>query len=224
MYYVYLHKKPNGEIFYVGKGKGSRAHSIHSRNPHWRSTVKKYGFIVEIVESGLQEWYAYELEEQLTYYYGLKQDGGTLVNLCYGGGGNNGYIFTDNVKAIISNKNSGLGNGRSDKNIYKFVRINDNLEFEGTRLDFTNNYHISVHDLFTNSGTLSSMGWCLKENAHRLTKTKFDPKIYNFVHKDGEIISANRRDFKVKTGIDPRGLFRDLKYRNKSVKGWSLQD
>lgn len=224
MYYVYLHKKPNGEVFYVGKGKGSRANSIHSRNPYWKATVKKYGFIVEIIETGLQEWYAYELEEQLTYYYGLKRDGGTLVNLCYGGGGNNGYIFTEDVKATISSKNSGLGNGRSDKNIYTFIRVNDGLEFIGTRLDFTRNYNISVHDLFTNAGILSSMGWCLKENIHKITKTKFDPVVYNFVNTNGQVISANRREFKILTGIDPRGLFRNPKYRNKSVKGWSLQD
>lgn len=32
-FYVYIHVKPhNGEIFYVGKGKGKRAYYKHSRN------------------------------------------------------------------------------------------------------------------------------------------------------------------------------------------------
>lgn len=223
MYYVYLHKKPDGSVFYVGKGKGLRCYSVHNRNPMWNATVKKYGFTVEIVESGLQEWYAFELEASLTYYYGLRSEGGTLVNMCYGGGGNNGYVFTDDVKAVISSKNSGLGNGRSDKTIYTFVRVNDCLEFTGTRQDFTDEHGIKVYDLFNSSGVLSVMGWCLKENAHNLSKTKFDPTVFTFVHDDGRVVVANRRDFKSQIGIDPRGLFRSSKYRNKSVKGWSLK-
>lgn len=223
MYYVYLHKKPDGTVFYVGKGKGSRCNSIHNRNPVWKATVKKYGFTVEIVESGLQEWYAFELEEALTYHYGLKSDGGTLVNMCYGGGGNNGYVFTEDVKAVISKKNSGIGNGRADKKVYTFVRVCDKLEFTGTRQDFTAKYNINVSDLFRNVGILSSLGWCLRENIDKLSKTKFDPTAHTFVHVDGRIIAANRRYFKDITGIDPRGLFRSEPYRNKSVKGWSLQ-
>ena len=51
MYYVYLHKKPNGEVFYVGKGTKLRAWSKHGRNEHWNNIVKKYGeFAVEIVK------------------------------------------------------------------------------------------------------------------------------------------------------------------------------
>lgn len=223
MYYVYLHKKPNGEVFYVGKGKGSRAHSPHGRNPYWKAVVNKYGYFVEIVQSGLQEWYAYELEEQLTYYYGLKQDGGTLTNLCYGGGGNNGYVFTEAAKIRISEKLSGISNGRADKNIYTFVQVHNSLEVTCTRQEFTTTYKISVADLFKGK-VLTCLGWALKENISKINHIKYDSKIYNFIHTDGQIISSNRRDFKIKTGIDPRGLFRSLKHRNKSVKGWSIQD
>lgn len=223
MYYVYLHKKPNGEVFYVGKGKGSRAYSPHGRNPYWKAVVNKHGYFVEIVQSGLQEWYAYELEELLTYYYGLKQDGGTLVNLCYGGGGNNGYLFTDDVKSKISEKVSGIANGRSDKNIYTFVRLHDNLEETCTRQDFTYRYNISIADLFKGK-VLTCLGWTIKENLSKITCIKYDAKLYTFINNSGEIIVATRRDFKIKTGIDPKGLFKGLKYRNKSVKGWSLQD
>lgn len=223
MYYVYLHKKPDGSVFYVGKGKGNRAYSKHNRNPIWKATVKKYGYSVEIVEQGLQEWYAFELEELLTYYYGLKSDGGSLVNMCYGGGGNNGYLFTDSVKKVISLKNSGNGNGRSDKNIYSFIRLHDGLEFTGTRQEFTIQYKIKVSDLF-NSKALSTMGWILKENLLKVDKTKFDPTVFVFIHTDGSRIIANRRDFKKETGVDIRGLFRTPPNRNKMVKGWRLDN
>ena len=42
-YYVYVHKKPDGKIFYVGKGKNKRAWSISDRNNLWKKIVSKYG-------------------------------------------------------------------------------------------------------------------------------------------------------------------------------------
>lgn len=222
MYYVYLHKKPDGTVFYVGKGKGSRCNSIHNRNPMWKAIVKKYGFTVEIFQSGLQEWYAFELEEALTYHYGLRSDGGTLVNMCYGGGGNNGYVYTEDVKALISKKNSGIGNGRADKNVYTFVRISDNFKYIGTRQEFTNVYNISVCDIFKGK-VYTTLGWTIEGHLDKLTKVKFDPTLYTFVHQDGRTITANRREFKKQTDVDPKGLFKSEPHRNKSVKGWSLQ-
>ena len=71
MYYVYLHRKAtDGEVFYVGKGKNLRASSYKSRSTFWKSVVAKYGYYIEIVETGLQEWYAFELEKDLISYYG----------------------------------------------------------------------------------------------------------------------------------------------------------
>ena len=53
-FYVYLHKKKtNGEVFYIGKGRGARAWHKHSRNKFWKSVVEKHGHIVELVFEGL---------------------------------------------------------------------------------------------------------------------------------------------------------------------------
>ena len=38
-HYVYIHKGPDGQIFYVGKGVGDRAYS-KDRMPHWHHYVK----------------------------------------------------------------------------------------------------------------------------------------------------------------------------------------
>ena len=55
-YYVYLHRRgTDNEVFYVGKGKGRRAWHTWGRNKHWRNSVDKHGFFVDIVVDDLQE-------------------------------------------------------------------------------------------------------------------------------------------------------------------------
>ena len=83
-FYVYLHRKATtGEVFYVGKGAGRRAWRQCDRSEFWKRIAKKHGVIVEIHLSGLQEWYAFELEKQLIAYYGLAK----LANITEGGEG-----------------------------------------------------------------------------------------------------------------------------------------
>ena len=53
MFYVYLHKKPNGQIFYVGKGKGYRATQKSNRNAYWKRVVDKYGYNVTIFKDNM---------------------------------------------------------------------------------------------------------------------------------------------------------------------------
>jgi hypothetical protein len=100
MYYVYIHKKADtGDIFYVGKGCHGRAFSLDSRNPFWKNVVKKHGYTVEFIETGLQEWYAFELEKSLIDLYGRKDLGdGPLVNLTDGGDGASGHVWPDELK------------------------------------------------------------------------------------------------------------------------------
>lgn len=92
-FYVYLHRKAtNGEVFYVGKGNGVRAYGKNSRNRFWNYIVKKHGLVVDIAYQGLQEWYAFELEQELIAYYGRKDLGlGNLCNMTDGMEGASGY-------------------------------------------------------------------------------------------------------------------------------------
>jgi hypothetical protein len=93
-YYVYAHRKATtGEVFYVGKGYGNRAGSKRYRNQHWQNVVKKHGFTVEILESGLQEWAAFEIEIAFIALFGRMDLGnGKLVNQSDGGEGASGAI------------------------------------------------------------------------------------------------------------------------------------
>lgn len=89
-HYVYAHyKATTGEIFYIGKGSGcKRFKSSRQRSAWWKSVVAKHGFRVEIIQDGLQEWAALELECALIALHGRADLGlGPLVNLTDGGEG-----------------------------------------------------------------------------------------------------------------------------------------
>jgi hypothetical protein len=88
-YFVYLHRdRASGLPFYVGKGKGRRAHVQEGRHPDWTVKVESLpeGFDVEIVKDDLSEEEAYDLERELIREYGkARDDTGTLVNVTDGG-------------------------------------------------------------------------------------------------------------------------------------------
>jgi hypothetical protein len=106
-YYVYVHSKPSGEIFYVGKGSKNRITDKNNRNLHWVRVVEKYGYDSRTVVGGLQEWYAKELEIDLIAYYGRADLGyGPLVNETDGG---DGLTSEDAKKCYYNIKESGRG-------------------------------------------------------------------------------------------------------------------
>ena len=100
-FYIYQHRRAtDGKVFYVGKGHKGRAWSKDRRNAHWRNVVAKHGYTVEILEDGLQAWYAYEREVEVISK--LRESGCRLVNLTDGGDGVIGYEYTDEHRAKIS--------------------------------------------------------------------------------------------------------------------------
>jgi hypothetical protein len=93
------HKATTGQVFYIGKGDLARAHMKSGRSVLWKRTVAKHGLVVKIVQSGLQEWVAFELERDLVALHGRLDLGlGPLVNFTDGGDGVAGLIPSE--KAI----------------------------------------------------------------------------------------------------------------------------
>ena len=114
MAYVYLHTKPNGEIFYVGKGNGYRAYDKTNRNSHWKRTVAKYGYNISIFLDNLSDKKAYSVEMDLIEAIGLEN----LTNMNNGGEGvMTGLTFTDEHKRKISKALKG-------KKVSKEARLN----------------------------------------------------------------------------------------------------
>lgn len=72
-YYVYIHCRVNGDVVYVGKGKGNRAWAtkrtdpVHSRWMHY--CVQYEAPNVQIIERFLTEEEALKLETQLIEHY-----------------------------------------------------------------------------------------------------------------------------------------------------------
>jgi len=89
-HYVYLHRRPDsGEVFYVGKGQGDRAHRATSRNRHWRNVVAKAGQpLVQFVCRDMDEDLAFLAEVEAIDAH--RRRGAPLVNLTDGGEGVSG--------------------------------------------------------------------------------------------------------------------------------------
>lgn len=92
MFYTYIHKKPDGSVFYVGKGTGNRAFSHENRNVHWERTVVKYGMEVQILAYFDTEESAFREERLLIKSF--RDSGVELVNITDGGEGSAGYKWT----------------------------------------------------------------------------------------------------------------------------------
>lgn len=100
---VYIHKRPNGEPFYIGKGLLSRAYDFaSSRRTRWhKNIVNKYGrknIIVQVIPC-MYEKEAFELEK--IHIKIARDDGHNLANLTAGGEGATGRKVTKAQKAAL---------------------------------------------------------------------------------------------------------------------------
>jgi hypothetical protein len=104
---VYIHKRPDGSPFYIGKGTSIRAHDFApSRRTKWhQNIVAKHGrasIVVQIIPC-LNEQEAFELEK--AHISIMKTNGVVLANLTDGGEGASGRKPTEA-------QNAGLAKGR----------------------------------------------------------------------------------------------------------------
>lgn len=118
-FYIYAHINPlKNEIFYIGKGTGDRAYRKNHRSKWWKSTIDKYGYIIDIIESDLTEEKAFEREKFYIKRIGRRDLGtGTLINMSDGGtGGSSGRVWSEETKKKMSD---------SQKKIAKFGEENN---------------------------------------------------------------------------------------------------
>ena len=108
---VYIHKKPNGDIFYVGIGSEKRPYEKFRKNIHWRNITNKYpNYIIEIIEQNLTWENACIIEKQLIENYGRKCDGGVLCNITLGGDGAYGLKHSKKTKEKLKELSTGNKN------------------------------------------------------------------------------------------------------------------
>ena len=121
-FYIYAHINPLfNKIFYIGKGSNKRAWDKSNRNRYWHNTVKKYGYIIDILEENLTEDEAFEKEKRYIKRIGRKDLGlGSLVNMDDGGNGISGLKRSEEHKRKMSEsiKISWEKRGLSSSSIY----------------------------------------------------------------------------------------------------------
>ena len=115
-FYIYQHRKADtNEIFYVGKGKGTRLNQSKGRNQYWHRVVAKHGFVAEYIAQNLDEELAFLAEMEAIDVY--RRRGIKLVNVTDGGEGASGYKHTAKHKANLKgNKNGATSWGMTFKN------------------------------------------------------------------------------------------------------------
>jgi len=106
VFYTYAHTKPDGTIFYIGKGTGNRAWKKSNRNRHWSNIVNKHGrFEVEILANWSTEQEAFEHEALLIFCF--RKMGYVLANMTNGGEGISGLKLTEEHKRKIGDAHRG---------------------------------------------------------------------------------------------------------------------
>jgi len=106
VFFTYAHYKPEGGLFYIGKGKRRRAYAMDGRNSHWQNIVNKYGRPhVELLARWDTEAEAFEHEKVLIACF---QDMGyVLANKSKGGEGPSGYKFAPHQIKNLSDAHLG---------------------------------------------------------------------------------------------------------------------
>ena len=97
---TYAHYKPDGSMFYIGKGSVSRAYSKLGRNIVWNRIVKKHGGF----ETKILAWWKTEKEafdHEVFLIETFRQMGINLVNIAEGGKGSKGFRHSDEFKSLV---------------------------------------------------------------------------------------------------------------------------
>lgn len=107
-FYGYIHCRPDGTPFYVGKGDDRRLRRVHrANNPHHANIVKKYGagsILVGSLECS-RESIAFDLERGLIKR--LRAMGLEITNMTDGGEGVSGFVMSDEAKERMRAKKIG---------------------------------------------------------------------------------------------------------------------
>jgi hypothetical protein len=204
MYYIYCHIDPETcKIFYIGKGTKNRSRSLQGRsNIHKNKLAKlqKCGWTMQdiariLYENIESEQVAYNLEKEYIKQYGLRSEGGVLLNLQQGGQGassgqynNNyrhdleeeafimllreGYDITDISNKLKVNKYTFKRRFYPDKTLRQYCDSHSIVKYNHmTRLDITEELFVKY---LKEQRTNKEIGKLLKINVNTL-KSKFYP-------------------------------------------------
>lgn len=120
-FYTYIHCRPDGTPFYVGKGFGKRAYLLKRRNPMHSNILAKYGNTIKIyVFNCDSEQQA--LSDEVLQIRQLRSEGYSLANITDGGDGVTGLVLSEEARKKISNRNKGR-KATAEENAAKSARM-----------------------------------------------------------------------------------------------------
>lgn len=123
MYYTYLHCKPDGTPFYVGKGSGNRSHDlVNNRNIHHSNIVAKYGSNNIQIFVFTRESENDAFLDEICQIEQLRRDGYDLCNITDGGEGISCMRHSDETKKKISS--SMIGHKGSERQRLAAIEAN----------------------------------------------------------------------------------------------------
>lgn len=102
VFYTYLHCRPDGTPFYVGKGSGKRSHWFYQRTKHHNHIIAKYGIEnigVFVFPCESEEQAFVDEQHQIAQ---LRREGAKLCNLTDGGEGKSGFIPSQETRQKMS--------------------------------------------------------------------------------------------------------------------------
>lgn len=100
MFFTYAHSKPDGTLFYIGKGTQKRAYAKDNRNPYWQHIVSKHGRTVNMLAGWDKEKDALLHEQFLIACF--RDMGHKLANVTDGGEGISGHKHSAEAKTKMS--------------------------------------------------------------------------------------------------------------------------
>lgn len=231
-FYVYIHRKADtGEVFYVGKGRGTRCNNFRDRNNYWKRTYLKHGVIVEKVLTNLDEDIALEFESFLIFRF--RYLGAKLTNLTTGLDGAESKYFTPEVisrmslsaknkpkasqSTLLKISNSLIAN--RDETLYLFRNTKSGETIRCTRQSLAQKIGKSYSDLsvlFTKIGKRGYLGWKI------LVPDLLCEQMFRFVNKSGQVVTLSMRQFRYDYGISASLWSYHVNNKISSCKGWSL--
>ena len=99
MYYTYAYLREDGTPYYVGKGKGNRVYVTHKRKNGQNLKPSNKNRII-ILKKFETETKAYDHEKYMIFVYGLKINGGLLINLTNGGDGGGRFKYSNGERKL----------------------------------------------------------------------------------------------------------------------------
>ena len=199
-FYVYVHKKPNGRVFYVGKGSSNRHKSQKDRSDYWHKIVNKYGFYSEIVKEAISECEAFELEQELIRYYGREN----LCNHTDGGDGPSGYRHDHFTRLKMSYLRIGKKHSEeTKKKMSEWHKKNSKPPFKGKNLS-------ENHKKAVAAGVSGEKNGRYNKLRHR------------FIHPDHGYFEGTQRELIEEYGLHHGAVSGMVKGSVGSVKGWKI--